>query len=123
MELSIDGQLSRTYSLNSSFLYDIGNYRSGNVGFYLPALEDGVHRLFFRAWDVLNNSSSVEYTIYVNVSPQIAGIEDVPAQSPQPLQDLYNTSGRRIGTSSAAPSGLYIRRTQQGDFRKVIITH
>ncbi len=123
MELSIDGQLSRTYSLNSSFLYDIGNYRSGNVGFYLPALEDGVHRLFFRAWDVLNNSSSVEYTIYVNVSPQIAGIEDVSAQSPQPVQDLYNTSGRRIGTSSAAPSGLYIRRTQQGDFRKVIITH
>lgn len=122
MELIIDGQLAHTYSLNNSFLYDIGNYRSGNVGFYLPTLEDGVHRLFFRAWDVLNNSSSVEYTILVNVSPQIAGIEAVTPQSPQSAQELYDTSGRRVGTSSTAPTGVYLRRTQQGDFRKIIIT-
>jgi hypothetical protein len=58
LELIIDGEMSRTYNLNSSFAYDFGDYRSGTARFSIPELAEGKHRLQFRAWDVLNNSST-----------------------------------------------------------------
>ena len=60
LELIIDGEMSKTYNLNRSFAYDFGDYRSGTVGFSIPELSYGKHHLLFRAWDVLNNSSTAE---------------------------------------------------------------
>ena len=60
LELIIDGDMSKTYNLNSYFSYEFGDYRSGTLGFSIPKLEYGHHRLLFRAWDVLNNSSTAE---------------------------------------------------------------
>jgi hypothetical protein len=70
LELIIDGELARTYNLNDYFQYDFGDYRSGHVAFTLPELSEGKHKLLFRAWDVLNNSSTSELTF--NVSKQLA---------------------------------------------------
>ena len=60
LELIIDGELSRTYNLNDAFAYEFGDYRSGKVGFSIPELDYGKHKLLFRAWDVMNNSSTAE---------------------------------------------------------------
>ena len=68
LELVIDGDLSKTYNLNSYFSYDFGDYRSGTVGFMLPELTPGRHKLLFRAWDVLNNSSTSELVFNVDQS-------------------------------------------------------
>jgi hypothetical protein len=57
LELVIDGETSQTYNLNDYFTFNFGDYRSGTVGFSIPALPIGSHTLQFRAWDVLNNSS------------------------------------------------------------------
>ena len=65
LELVIDGELTRTYNLNSYFTFDFGEYRSGSVGFTIPELSEGPHRLLFRAWDVLNNSSTSELAFNV----------------------------------------------------------
>lgn len=65
LELVIDGQLSKTYNLNDYFTYDFGDYRSGSVGFTIPELSVGQHKLLFRAWDVLNNSSTSELSFHV----------------------------------------------------------
>ncbi len=65
LELIIDGELSKTYNLNDYFTFDFGDYRSGTVGFSIPELSVGPHRLLFRAWDVLNNSSTSELTFNV----------------------------------------------------------
>ena len=65
LELVVDGEMARTYNLNSYFRYDFGDYRSGSVGFSLPQLDYGPHRLLLRAWDVLNNSSTAELTFNV----------------------------------------------------------
>ena len=72
LELVIDGEADKTYNLNSYFQYDFGDYRSGSVGFSIPTLEEGLHSLRFRAWDVLNNSSQAELTFNVvkGLSPQ-----------------------------------------------------
>ena len=48
LELVIDGELSKTYNLNDYFSFDFGDYRSGSVGFTIPELSVGPHRLLFR---------------------------------------------------------------------------
>ena len=60
LELIIDGDMSKTYNLNSYFSYEFGDYRRGSLGFSIPTLDYGHHKLLFRAWDVLNNSSTTE---------------------------------------------------------------
>jgi hypothetical protein len=66
LELIIDGEMARTYNLNSYFSYDFGDYRRGTVGYSIPKLDYGEHRLLFRAWDVLNNSSQAELVFHVS---------------------------------------------------------
>ena len=58
LELVIDGDMTKTYNLNDYFAFDFGEYRSGAIGFTIPELSVGSHKLLFRAWDVLNNSST-----------------------------------------------------------------
>jgi hypothetical protein len=70
LQLVVDGELSRTYNLNNYFQYDFGDYRSGSVGYSLPALSEGSHRLQFRAWDVLGNSSVAELQFVVDPTQQ-----------------------------------------------------
>jgi len=59
LELIIDGDMSKTYILNDNFTYDFGTYTNGITYYSIPELEEGEHTLTFRAWDVLNNSSTV----------------------------------------------------------------
>ena len=76
LELVVDGNVTQTYLLNDYFEYDFGDYRSGKVGYSLPALSDGEHRLTFRAWDVLNNSSVAElrFTVDAKQEPSLSGV-------------------------------------------------
>jgi hypothetical protein len=66
LELVIDGELAKTYCLNDYFSFDFGDYRSGTAGFVIPELSPGRHKLLFRAWDVLNNSSTSELVFNVD---------------------------------------------------------
>ncbi len=77
LELVVDGQQSMTYNLNEYFQYDFGNYQSGTVGFSLPELAEGDHRLTFRAWDVMNNSSVAElrFTVLRALRPNCFSVE------------------------------------------------
>ncbi len=75
IQLVVDGRQDMTYNLNDHFAYDFGTYRQGKVGYSLPRLAIGPHRLSFRVWDILNNSSTAELAFNV-----------VEAQEPQLLQ-------------------------------------
>ena len=66
LELVIDGDINKTYNLNDYFEYDFGDYRSGKIGFSIPELSKGTHRLLFRAWDILNNSTTSELIFEVS---------------------------------------------------------
>ena len=74
LELIIDGEMNRTYNLNSSFQYNFGDYQSGTVGYSIPELEAGPHTLLFRAWDIFNNSSisTLSFVVDPNLQPGIA---------------------------------------------------
>ena len=81
LELVVDGDIAKTYNLNSYFNYDFGDYRSGTVGFTLPELTPGRHKLLFRAWDVLNNSSTSELVFNVDQSGS-GGINVICTKNP-----------------------------------------
>lgn len=78
--LIIDGEMSKTYVLNDYFTFDFGTYKSGKVGYSIPKLTPGEHKLLFRAWDVLNYSSTAELTFNVveGYSPNIFDVDCVP---------------------------------------------
>ena len=113
LELIIDGEMNRTYNLNSSFQYNFGDYRSGNVGYSIPELSEGPHKLLFRAWDVFNNSSTAELSF--TVDPKLEpGITVICTQNPASestsfiishdrtgsqmdvVLEVYDTSGRKL---------------------------
>ncbi len=116
LELIIDGQMGSTYNLNDYFRYDFGSYTKGQVGFSIPTLAYGKHKLQFRAWDVLNNSSTTELTFNVvkGLEPELVSVEC----SPNPAKtrttfrivhdrvgcemnikvELFDTSGRHLWT-------------------------
>ena len=118
LELIIDGEMAKTYSLNEYFQYDFGSYTRGNVGFSIPELPYGQHKLLFRAWDVLNNSSTAELTFNVvkGLEPRFFDVECTknPASTATSFRilhdhtgslmdvvlDVFDTSGRHLWSYS-----------------------
>lgn len=76
MQLIIDGDADKTYTLNDNFQYDFGTSTSGSTYYSIPALEPGQHTLRFRAWDVLNNASTatLAFTVVKALKPTIFSI-------------------------------------------------
>ena len=102
LELVIDGELAKTYVLNDYFEYDFGDYRSGTLGFSIPELREGQHRLLFRAWDVQNNSSTSE--LVFTVKKDLEGDFSVictknPATSSTSFILTHNRSGSEINVT------------------------
>ena len=79
--LVIDNNPNWTWVLNSDFEQTAGDYSAGRVMFSIPELPEGRHELMLRAWDVMNNSTTVylgfkvvsdlkpKFTIDVTASP------------------------------------------------------
>ena len=61
----VDNNPAHTYNLNSLYTPNAVDYRRGTIAFPLNALEAGEHTLMLRAWDLYNNSSTVEITFVV----------------------------------------------------------
>ena len=114
LELIIDGDMSKTYNLNSHFNYDFGDYRSGKLGFSIPELSEGHHKLLFRAWDVLNNSSTAEldFEVRKDAGPNCLDVKcrrntntnnytftithDLAGNNINIQLDIYDTAGRHL---------------------------
>jgi len=116
--LVIDGDMSKTYSLNEYFQFDFGSYTKGKVGYSIPALSYGSHKLRFTAWDVLNNASTTElaFEVVKSLEPVFISVDCAP--NPARTQttfrivhdrvgsemdvklDVFDTSGRHLWTHS-----------------------
>ena len=109
----IDNNELTTYSLNSYFIPTVGDYRSGAVAFSIPALEDGLHTLTVRAYDIFNNPSTNTIEFYVNNGEKpkifslnvISPVKDVAEfiiENDRPMNDLnvhirvYDIGGREV---------------------------
>ncbi|MCQ2324991.1 MAG: type IX secretion system sortase PorU [Paludibacteraceae bacterium] len=120
LELVVDNSATQTYNLNSLFMSDRGTYQSGSVTFRLPALEDGPHSLFFRAWNLVNLSSTrmMNFTVKKDAAPTLYKVIAYP--NPASLSDeltlelkhdqkdqilatevsFYDLAGRRLWSQS-----------------------
>ena len=114
LELIIDGDMNQTYNLNNYFEYDFGDYRSGSIGYSIPELSVGTHKLLFRAWDILNNSTTTELTFVVSedagagefsvtctqnpasTNTQFVINHDRPGSELKITLDVYDLGGRQV---------------------------
>ncbi|MBO5633165.1 MAG: hypothetical protein J5965_29250, partial [Aeriscardovia sp.] len=77
IQMVIDSKEEYTFVLNDYFSYDFGSHTRGTLSYKIPTLSDGEHRLFFRAWDTQNNSSSTILNFVVNsgISPSLSSVK------------------------------------------------
>ena len=128
LELIIDGEMAKTYILNDNFQFDFGSYTSGTTYYNIPELEPGLHTLLFRAWDVLNNSSTAQLSFRVvkGLEPKLFSVSctENPARTGTTFivnhdrtgstmdvrLDIFDASGRQLWShddSGIATDGAY----------------
>jgi len=61
----LDGDESNPFVVNEFYQAEVGDYPRGLLNFKLRDLENGLHTLTFKAWDVYNNSSTSEIQFIV----------------------------------------------------------
>ena len=61
----LDGDVSNPFLLNEFYQADVDDYTRGIANFKFRDLEDGLHTLSLKAWDVYNNSSTAEIQFIV----------------------------------------------------------
>ncbi len=128
---------SSAYDLTNLFEYDLGDYQKGNIGFAFSQLSSGIHNLKIKAWDNLNNSAQIDFSI--QVGEEQLKITEV-MNYPNPFSDktnftyqlsdqadgieikIYTLAGRLIKTIKEASSNsgynfltTWDGRDEQGD--------
>lgn len=66
--LVVDGDRAGAVSLNDYFSYNDGSFVEGMVAYPLSALEPAGHTFTIKAWDILNNSSTVSFDVNLDTS-------------------------------------------------------
>ena len=78
--LIIDDDPNKTYSLNNYFTAQNNSYQAGQVSYLMEKLADGSHSLLFRAWDMLNNSTTktLNFIVQTGLDPSISSVTTYP---------------------------------------------
>ena len=76
----IDDDPSKNIVLNDFYVADQGSFQRGTLRYKLPELADGKHTLSLRAWDLLNNSTTVkiEFETKKGLTPNIFSVYNYP---------------------------------------------
>ena len=61
----IDEKPATTYVLNEYFVAQSNSYQRGMISYKMPEMTEGAHKLTFRAWDLMNNSSTAALNFHV----------------------------------------------------------
>lgn len=96
----IDNNPQMTYVLNSYYRSEPGDYTRGTLTYSLPALEPGEHTILVRAWDILNNSTTVTSTFEVvnGLRPVLSNVwcTESPAQTSTTFVITHDRPGSEI---------------------------
>lgn len=128
LELSIDNNSQTTYNLNELYTSDYGDYTKGQVAYVIPELENGQHTLTFRAWDTMNNYSTItlDFNVDSSQSPDLISLTasnnpartsttfilryDRPGTPCNFVIEVYDFAGRKLYTYSeqgTSETGIY----------------
>ena len=88
--LIIDNDPKQIYTLNEYFTAANSSYQAGQVSYLMGQLSDGPHNLTFRAWDLLNNSTtkSLNFIVESGLDPSITNVTTYP--NPVSEQSIVN---------------------------------
>ena len=78
--LTVDGDPTQSYILNDYYQAAINSYIDGTLRFKMPEMTNGTHTISLRAWDLVNNSSTVttSFEVVKGMTPQIFSIYNFP---------------------------------------------
>ena len=78
--LIVDDDPKQIYTLNEYFMAANNSYQAGQVSYLMEELPDGPHSLTFRAWDLLNNSTtqSLNFIVEAGLDPSIYSVTTYP---------------------------------------------
>jgi len=78
--LTIDQDPNQSIVVNDYFNATANTYTDGIVKYKLSELENGKHTLTFKAWDLLNNSSSqtIDFEVVKGLAPNIFSVYNYP---------------------------------------------
>jgi len=102
----IDNDESLSYSLNSYFIQQPGDYTRGTLAFKLPELSEGKHTLLFRAWDVMNNPTTctVEFEVVKGLAPTMF---ELSCQSPVRTSAVFTVTTDRTNAQMSVYVAVY----------------
>jgi hypothetical protein len=124
--ISIDNNPAWTYSLNNYFQSGEES-GSGSIGFSIPELPAGRHKLVFKVWDILNNSStdSLSFNVIKGLKPEIHTVTAGPNPAKERTEfrlehdrpetvlaveiRVYDLTGRAVWAYQATGSSDYQR--------------
>lgn len=80
LRLIIDDDPLTSYTLNDDFIAETNSYTNGSVQYKIPTLIEGKHTLTFRAWDLLNNSTTakLDFEVVNGLTPNIFSVSCYP---------------------------------------------
>jgi hypothetical protein len=122
--ICIDNQAKWTYPLNDYFRYG-DTPGSGSVGFLIPELPAGRHRLWFRVWDIMNNmtTDSLTFNVVKGLKPEVSVIWANPNPAREKVEfrlehnrpesvleveiRVYDLAGRVVWTHTESGSSAY----------------
>jgi hypothetical protein len=84
--LILDDKIEEKISMTDLFNYDRDNYTSGSLVLALTAVRPGPHRFKIKAWDNVNNVSTVEFSAEITGDNRLA-VHDL-LNYPNPMHDL-----------------------------------
>lgn len=78
--LIVDNDPKQTYAINEYFTSENDSYQWGMVSYLMDAMQDGPHSLSFRAWDLMNNSTtkSLNFVVESSLAPSIYSVMTYP---------------------------------------------
>ncbi len=133
----LDGDESNPFLLNEFYQADVDDYTKGTTNYKFRDLEDGLHTLTLKAWDVYNNSSTAEIQFIVagNDKLEIKRVLNYPNpfvsytefwfnhNRPDETLDVqvqvFTVTGKVVWTKNASlpPSGTFLCREITWDGR------
>lgn len=98
----IDNNPNWTWVLNSNFEQTPGDYTSGTVTFPIPELPEGKHELMLRAWDMMNNSTTVYlgFKVVNNLKPSFTiDVTESPARESTTFVITHDRPGQNANVN------------------------
>ena len=76
----LDGDESNPFLINEYYQANVDDYTNGKASFTFRDLEEGIHTLTFKAWDVYNNSSTseIQFIVAGNDELEITNVLNYP---------------------------------------------